>query len=86
MEHQRFDNRLSTIEEHNAAIQGTLHQYSQWQATMGNVIANIQQQQQHQNQNWDLLFQEPQHLATILNDYANIQLGEGYPPCIQGNF
>ena len=26
----RFDNRLATIEETNAAIQGTLHNHAQW--------------------------------------------------------
>jgi hypothetical protein len=28
--YQRFDNRLATIEETNAAIQGTLHNHTQW--------------------------------------------------------
>ena len=45
MEHHRHDNRLTTIEETQHAIQNTLHQYSQWQADMGHAIANIQQNQ-----------------------------------------
>jgi hypothetical protein len=44
--HHRFDNRLTTIEETTAAIQGTLHSHTQWQATMGHEMANLQQQQQ----------------------------------------
>ena len=42
MDHQRIDNRLTIIEEQNAAIQGTLNQHSQRQATMGNAITDIQ--------------------------------------------
>jgi hypothetical protein len=37
----RIDGRLTTIEEMNAAIQSTLHQHSQWQATMGRTIAKF---------------------------------------------
>jgi hypothetical protein len=35
-----------------------LHQHSQWQAEMGGAIANIQQKQQQENQNWNYLFQK----------------------------
>jgi hypothetical protein len=52
MDHHRFNNCLMTIEEQNTTIQNTLHEHSQWQDTMGEAIANIQQ-----NQNWDYLFQ-----------------------------
>ena len=39
----RFDNRLATIEETNAAIQGTLHNHAQWQVSMGHEMANVTQ-------------------------------------------
>ena len=41
-----FDNRLATIEETNAAIQGTLHSHVQWRVSMGHKMASLQQQQQ----------------------------------------
>jgi len=37
-DHHRFDNRLTTLEEQNTAIQNTLHDHSQWQA---NTTMNI---------------------------------------------
>jgi hypothetical protein len=37
----RFDNRLATIEEINAAIQGALHNHAQWQVSMGQEMANL---------------------------------------------
>ena len=43
MTFQRIDNRLKTIEERTAAMQGTLHNQTQWQATMGHEMANLQQ-------------------------------------------
>ena len=51
-----FDNRLSTIEETNIAIQGTLYNHAQWQESMGHEMASVQQQQQQQNQNWEAMF------------------------------
>ena len=56
MDHHRIDNRLTTIEGQNTAIQNTLHEHSQWQAMMGEAITNIQQIQQQQNDNWNYLF------------------------------
>jgi hypothetical protein len=47
--YHRFDNRLTTIEEINATIQGTLYDQTQWQVSMGHKMANLQQQQQQQN-------------------------------------
>ena len=54
--YHRFDNRLATIEEINAAIQGMLYNHTQWQVSMGHEMASLQQQQQQQNQNWKALF------------------------------
>ena len=42
--YHRFDNRLATIEGTNAAIQGTLHNHTQWQVSMGQEMASLQQQ------------------------------------------
>jgi hypothetical protein len=53
----QIDNKLTNIEETTAAIQNTLLDHTQWQATMGHEVANLQQQQQQQNQNWEALFQ-----------------------------
>ena len=50
---QRFNNRLTTVEEKIVAIQGTLFNHTQWQAIMGHEVASLQQQQ---NQNWEALF------------------------------
>jgi hypothetical protein len=51
MKHHCIDNHLTTVEVQNVAIQGRLHEHSQWQANMGDTIAGIQQNQQQQNQN-----------------------------------
>ena len=40
-----FDNRLSTIEETNAVIQGMLHNHTQWQVSMGQEMYSLQQEQ-----------------------------------------
>jgi hypothetical protein len=47
--YHRFDNRLTTIEEINATIQGTLYDHTQWQVSMGHEMANLRQQWQQQN-------------------------------------
>jgi len=52
-----INNRLTSNEETTTAIQSTPHQHSQWQAMMGHEMASLQQQQQHQNQNYGILFQ-----------------------------
>ena len=41
-----FNNRLTTIAHTNDAIQGTLHNHTQWQVSMGHEMASLQQQQQ----------------------------------------
>ena len=41
--YHRFDNKLITIEETNAAIQGKLHNHAQWQVSMGHEMASLQQ-------------------------------------------
>ena len=51
MEHARFDNRLTTIEEGQQEIQDTLNQHSQWQEEAGQRLAAIQQHQEQENQN-----------------------------------
>ena len=56
MDHSRLDTRLTTIEETQQDIRNTLHQHSQWQTNMGDIIANIQQNQQQENENWNFLF------------------------------
>ena len=38
-ESSEFDNRLTTIDERTTAIQGMLHNHTQWQATMGHEMA-----------------------------------------------
>jgi len=40
MTFHRIDIWLETIEERTAAMQGTLHNHTQWQATMGHEMAN----------------------------------------------
>ena len=39
--YHRFDNRLPTIEEINAAIQDTLHSHEQWHVIMGHEMASL---------------------------------------------
>ena len=51
--YQRFNNKLTTIEETIVVIQGTLFNHAQWQAIMGHEVASLQQQQ---NQDWVALF------------------------------
>ena len=57
MDHSCLDTRLTTIEETQQDICNTLHQHSQWWANMGDVIINIQQNQQQENENLNFLFQ-----------------------------
>jgi len=57
MTFQRIDNRLKTIEERTAAMQGTLHNHTQWQTTMGHEMDNLQQQRHQQLQHMETLFQ-----------------------------
>ena len=53
----RIDNRLGTLEERTSEIQGTLRDHTEWQATMGNEVAQIHQQQNLQLQHIDMMFQ-----------------------------
>ena len=52
-----IDNRLKIIEEITTVMQGTLHNHTQWQVTMGHEMANLQQQQHQQLQHMETLFQ-----------------------------
>ena len=38
----RIDNKLTNIEETTTAIQNTLLDHTQWQATIGHEVANLQ--------------------------------------------
>jgi hypothetical protein len=60
MERREIHTRLRVIEENQAAIQQMLHQHQQWQDQATQSLAEIQQNQVQQNQNWDRLFSYPQ--------------------------
>ena len=83
MTFQRIDNRLKTIEERTAAMQGTLHNQTQWQATMGHEMANLQQMTTPTTPTYGDSVPIFQHLATSLSYHANNQLGGEEPSYIQ---
>ena len=82
MTFHRIDNRLKTIEERTATIQGTLHNHVQWQATMGHEMVNLQQMTTATYGDSIPTFQHP---ATSLSYHANNQLGGEEPSYIQLN-
>lgn len=54
--YNRIDDRVETLEQRTSEIQGTLHEHTTWQGTMGHEVAQVQQQQNLQLQQMDTLF------------------------------
>ena len=79
----RINNRLKTIEERTAAMQSTLHNHTQWQATMGHKMANLQQTTTPTTPTYGDSVPTFQHPATSLSYPTNNQLGGEVPPFIQ---
>ena len=77
MTFHRIDNRLETIEERTVAMQSTLHNHIQWQATMGHKMANLQQTTTPTTPPCGDSVPTLQHLATSTT--PTISLGERYP-------
>ena len=78
-----IDNRLKIIEEITTVMQGTLHNHTQWQATMGHKMANLQQTTTPTTPTYGDSVPTFQHPATSLSYHANNQLGGEEPSFIQ---